>query len=510
MPLLSFRTADVWQAWETHQRWKVEVDWDGDGSFDNAYTDLNAYVVGPVQCVRGRDYASQLTGRAVAGKLQATLRNNTGLFSSFNASSALYGSVRPGLKVRAWALTPYTEVLWTGKLDSIQPKAAGGGAGEPSAVLIASGIFKGLGDQANLVSPEAMPSATADEVIDAVLDAAGHPTADRDLELGVVPIANWFAEEKVALLALQEMEEAEIGFVYEGLDWDVVFENRYHRMLESAAVQLTVSDDPASSYPYMRLEQADAVRDIYNKLTCEVANYSAAALAVLWTLSEGTVYLAPGASITRKATYTAGYVYPWTTPAAGTDVVSTGGTIAISGVVKSGQTMTFTITNSHATEGSLITLIQARGVAYTAGQPFQVESEDSTSQSKYGQRTYPLPSPYYSNAAFAEAADQYFVSRQKDPHPVLTLTLPSSSSAALALQAGSRRISDRINVEATKLLTKLGLDQDFFIESIAHVFGAGVPWETTFLLSPADVVVNYWILGDATYGVLGSTTKGAY
>src|SRR4051794_22225875 len=103
---------------ETHQRFKVEVDWNGDGLFANAYSDISSSVVDAVQTVRGRDYASQLTGRSVAGSLQATLRNDTGRYSSFNAASPLYGSILPAREVRAWALTPYTEVLWTGFLDS--------------------------------------------------------------------------------------------------------------------------------------------------------------------------------------------------------------------------------------------------------------------------------------------------------------------------------------------------------------------------------------------------------
>lgn len=53
---------------------------------------------------------------------------------------------------------------------------------------------------------------------------------------------------------------------------------------------------------------------------------------------------------------------------------------------------------------------------------------------------------------------------------------------------------------------------DFFVESVAHNVirdGDKLKWSVTLNLSPADISEG-WILGDATYGVLGSTSKLIY
>jgi hypothetical protein len=502
---------------ETHERFKVEVDWAGDGLFASDYSDLSSDVVGEVQTVRGRDYASQLTGRSVAGSLQVTLRNDDGRYSSFNAVSPIYGSILPIRKVRAWVLTPYTAVLWTGFLDTIEPIAGGG---EPTARLSASGILKILGDQASRGYPAPQTNVFTGDVIDAVLDSVGHPAAARSIEDGVVPVGAWFKgpDGIIALEGLQEMEETEVGgWLYEGLNWDVVYEGRYHRLLLSSISQVTFSDAPASNYPYIGIGQQDSVREIYNEITADVTPYTAQAVAVLWTLNEQP-YLAPGASMTLKAIYGGnGFVLPWTTPVVATDVVSATGTLAVALVSSSGGHMTFTVTNNHATQGALLTTVQARGIAYLPGSTTQVSASDATSQSKYRKRVYGLGSPWYQNTNYAQSACDYFVSRQKDPHPVLALEFTGSPQVdvgggpLLPATAANLALSNRVTVAAQLLLTMLGLASvDFYIESIGHSFGAGIPWTVSLLLSPAGVQEQFWLLGDATYGVLGTTTKLAY
>jgi len=498
---------------ETHERFMVEVDFGGAGTF----TDISSYVIGEVQTLRGRDYASQLTGRTVAGQLRCTLRNQDGRFSSFNTVSPLYGTILPIRKVRAWALTPYTAVLWTGFIDSIEPIAGGT---EPTAILRASGIFKILGDQASRAYPAPQIDQLTGDIIDAVLDSVAHPAADRDIEDGNVQLGAWFTgpDGILALEAIQQMEEAEVGgWAYEGLDWDVVYEARYHRLLQRYVSQASFSDDPAATLPFTAIAQQDSVREIYNEVTAEITPYSAAAIAVLWTLNE-TPYLPPGASITLKAVHSgAGFVLPWTTPVAGVDVVSATGTLAVALVSSSGGHIAFTVTNNHATAAATLTLVQARGIAYSAGSVVQVSASDATSQTNYRKRTYPLGSPWYPNVNFAQAACDYFVSRQKDPHPVLAMAftgtpqLDFGGGPELPNKAANLGLSHRVTVEAQALLTELGLaGDDFFIEAIGHSFGAGFPWTITLLLSPAGVQQNFWLLGDATYGVLGSTTILAY
>ena len=76
----------------------LEVDWSGNGSFEVDTEDITSDTLN-VECRRGRDYASQLTGRSSAGRLVAQLRNEDGKYSSFNSSSPIYGSILPGRRV---------------------------------------------------------------------------------------------------------------------------------------------------------------------------------------------------------------------------------------------------------------------------------------------------------------------------------------------------------------------------------------------------------------------------
>ena len=61
-----------------------------------------------------------------------------------------------------------------------------------------------------------------------------------------------------------------------------------------------------------------------------------------------------------------------------------------------------------------------------------------------------------------------------------------------------------------KRTTAAAINTDAYIEQAAHTIDPKTPsWVTTVTCSPA-ADDTAWILGDATYGVLGSTTKLAY
>lgn len=66
-----------------------------------------------------------------------------------------------------------------------------------------------------------------------------------------------------------------------------------------------------------------------------------------------------------------------------------------------------------------------------------------------------------------------------------------------------REIGDRIRVKKRPPGGGSAISQDCHIEGISHAF-TDQEWRTTWLLSPADPL-TYWILGDATYSLLGQT-----
>ena len=85
-------TVTVTAAALTGPDYKLEVDWDNDGSYGNAQSDVWPKVMeGTFRCQRGRNFASQRTGRSVAGSLEVQLDNRDGLFDPDNTMSVLTG-----------------------------------------------------------------------------------------------------------------------------------------------------------------------------------------------------------------------------------------------------------------------------------------------------------------------------------------------------------------------------------------------------------------------------------
>ena len=82
--------------------YKLRVKWNTASGFDQTGAELSARLLS-LEYWRGRDFASQLIGKSVAGGLVATLNNNSGDYSPDNGSSPLTGNVGPNREVRLTA-----------------------------------------------------------------------------------------------------------------------------------------------------------------------------------------------------------------------------------------------------------------------------------------------------------------------------------------------------------------------------------------------------------------------
>ncbi len=132
----------------------------------------------------------------------------------------------------------------------------------------------------------------------------------------------------------------------------------------------------------------------------------------------------------------------------------------------------------------------------------------TTSKDSYGTRTLEKPSLLMPTDAEALAQAQYLLSRFENPvlrAKQITLR-PDENGTNVYPKALGLDISDRITLR----LTQASINKPYHIEGIRHAWSAVAPWfETKWMLTDAQVD-SYWILGDTTYGVLGSTTKLAY
>lgn len=502
----------------------LSVDWGNSGDFDGANDDVTADTVA-VESLSGRDLPAQLTGRATAGLLTATLRNDDGKYSSFNASSPIAGNILPGRPVRlevmdADGLTKVT--IWQGFLDSLIPDAVSGRA--PTVTLRALGPLARVAERKVTIAVKTeILTGTA---IDDILDDVGWPATDRSIDAGQTTMNRWWAERVQALFALRQVEDTELGFLAESKDGKIAYEDRHHRLKSPHTVsQATFSDASGAALGYTSIRQEDPLRLLYNSFEAKAQLYTVGALDTLWTLAESgadSPSIGPGASKSFWASYpnpqsptNAVSVDAWATPAPNTDYKAnssadgTGSDLTADmslAAERFATAMKITLTNNHATAIARITLLKARGTPVTAEDPVTIAAEDTDSQDKYGKRTWPAPGEFIPSTVEGQDHVDFLLSIYKDPLPIIALTFVASVSDGLLSEALDRAVSDRITIVATGSQTELGINEDFFIESIAHRIQPGLQ-VTTFECSPASGFGGFWVLGTSK---LGSTAKLAY
>ncbi len=503
----------------------VSVDWDNDGNYGNANSDITADVI-DLSWVMGRNYASQLSGNSTAGKLTATLHNTSGKYSPNNTSSPLTGKIEPALRLKLQVGTgsfPYTFPIifngtnqFVGRLEEIKP--APSTRGQKRATLTAYGSLGFL--NAFKVNLATQSSVRTDQAVGAVLDDAGWPAGDRVLATGQTTMTRFWVDNMQTMEALRIAEETEGGFIKETKDGDIGFESRHTRLAgDYLTSQATFSDASDATNGYKQIEQIDPLSTIINHTEAVTRNYTTAGSAtVLWTLGEvgaDSPLLAPNESRTFEARFPnpssdneAVEVGAWTTPASTTDYTANSasngsGTNLTSSMgvtnTKIAERMIITIINNHATTSAYLTKLQARGTAVTQQQN-TVRSIDTTSQAKYGERKFVAETEFIPSTTEAQKWCEFQLAIYSTPVNILKMSFVASNSHTQLVEALTRNISDRITVVATNE-AELGINADFFIESVRHTLNSN-SHVTTFALSPATGGYSqFWLVGTSKLNI---------
>jgi hypothetical protein len=135
-------------------------------------------------------------------------------------------------------------------------------------------------------------------------------------------------------------------------------------------------------------------------------------------------------------------------------------------------------------------------------------SFDQASSNQYGTRTIPNRSGLlYTDDSSSQRRSEWDVERYKQPTfrissiQVRPWVQPSLVPTLLGLTMMSCVQVHRVNMPGSALLVKS------MVEGKQVAFDAiSGDWTVTFSLSPIEAR-PYWILGDSTFGVLGSTTR---
>jgi len=140
----------------------------------------------------------------------------------------------------------------------------------------------------------------------------------------------------------------------------------------------------------------------------------------------------------------------------------------------------------------------------------QVTVQDATSVASYYERTYSQSGLLYSTDAQTRDFAQWILNRFKDP----SLRVDSMRVSPLADPANlfptvfSLELGSVVTVERTPQGVGSAISTVVFIEGIAETITPD-NYTVDYRLASADTSY-YWILGDATYGRLGSTTRLAF
>lgn len=173
------------------------------------------------------------------------------------------------------------------------------------------------------------------------------------------------------------------------------------------------------------------------------------------------------------------------------------------GVASSGSDIEVSIENQAL--GTLFILdFQLRGTALVAYDPVQYIREDEPSITAYGVRTLTVDLPLTSSQFYAEALAEYLLSRYKQPDYRLYEISFESQQQVGTVKLIDLEIGDVLSVSDHQAGI---VSQKYLITGIGY--GLAVDGQTLDIKLSVRPLndVTYWILGDATYGVLGTTTR---
>lgn len=415
----------------------------------------------------GRDQSRQLNPTSV-GTMALSVNNSSRRYSPENSASSLYGNLDPArdTQVRV-TFQNSTSFLFTGKIDDFNINVERGDRTVDFTFLDGLALLQGV----RLSTPLYQTVRTGD-VVGLILDAIGW-TAARDIDAGATVVPFWWAEGTDAFTAVQDIVRSEgpPSVAYVAPDGTFVFRDRHHRLLRPssitsqglfAAPRLMDCTAPAVTGfnftdPFV---YSNGWKDIVNSVTFDVSvRQSDLTVSAVWN-STDTLALANGESVVINASASDPFMAA-VTPLVGTDFTLAGaGTLTVLLSRTSGQSVQITLT---AVGGAVQVLsMQLRAKSVPVVKTVKVMLEDGSSIASHGQRDYPDQAPWAgANDAYALAS--LILTHYAQRVPTVQLRVASSDPNHWG-QVVSRTISDRITIRHDEL----GLNSDFYVESVEH------------------------------------------
>lgn len=467
--------------------YKYLADWDRDGSFDHAYSDISAYVF---EAEWQFGCPSGPPNPANAGSVQILLDNSTAIFSPSNAASPLYGLIKRDVRLRILMTVGTSEVQqYECLIQAIVPNV-GPTVGTSTATLTAVGklVRFNRGTVDIPMQENVGTGAAAAEIF----DADGLAASDYEVDAGQSTLSKfWVKPGDGKLSALRGLELAELGNLAEGRDGKICFRSRAHSF--TAPHDVAQATYGTGVLRLWNLRQIDSLAAIYDKVRGSVRVFNKSeesalvTLAAIWNDRGGTPLIVPAASgspatpgtLTVRfklgASSPSNFVgtYDWTQIQYEANTAADGGgtdltddithTPADITAVEPTQYLDVTFANPTATPAHLIVL-KAYGVAI-------VEEDSIPIESGTGVNEFPYVNPWATDAIDEKARCDYLLSVYGSGRVRLNFDVKANYDAAHLAEVQERNVGDRIHVTATVLAFGLGVDSDFIVDHIARRVG---------------------------------------
>jgi hypothetical protein len=212
------------------------------------------------------------------GTATITLDNRDRAYDPANTSGANYGNLKP--RKRAWLQATFNSITYNVFDGHVKawPQSWEMAFGKCELPLIdAFELFTGDTFASALnpdwISRETWPQERSDQRVGRILDGIGWPAGRRTVSTGRVNVQAFSYEPRNALQHLRELEATEGGFLFMDAAGNVVFQDKYKRLLDYTTSQGTFSDAPTGAeLPIASFEPDLDVEHIINKASGKRAN----------------------------------------------------------------------------------------------------------------------------------------------------------------------------------------------------------------------------------------------
>lgn len=458
--------------------YRLAFDWSRGGTYTGPSEDVSGNLTDDDLTIEiGRD-TSQAAASLSATTMAFTLADPLKVFAPESSTSPIAGKVDVGVPATYdVTIAGATTTLYTGVLDDYDY--------DPDLLQLTGVITDAWGKPgAESLSTAVYQGKRTGELIGIILDEIGW-TGPRDIDAGATVVPYWWAEDKDAATAVQELVDAEgppaIALVQAGT---FVFHDRHHRITNTASLNsqgtythiFPEGTGPGGDFKILRgsMTYNHGRRNVVNSATFQIDIRQPTDLAYVWSTTTPisipantsvTLFVQADNPFINAQTPTSTPVFVLDDGTLAADYVMAGGSITPSIDRTSGQSLVLTLTAGGT--DALVQSLAIRAVPVTVARTVKVSVEDAGSVLSKGRlawsRSLPWAGPYDAQAIAQRIVSVYAVRR-----PVLTFTVEGTLSTAYLQQFAARNVSDRITVRHDIV----GLNRDFIVEKVIRTVKA--------------------------------------